>query len=123
MQENLQEAILELHKTLTVVVLEADVGAKSWEKLVHNIEKRSEHRQKYVLNFLRQLEPLHVKVINIKTQFCATPEMWENMTLMFETVDFPEMRKLKSVLSEIKTMWLVFKEQYREYIEAEKYGA
>lgn len=97
----MHDEILRLHALLNDVVLEAGVGPKGWA----HIANPTEHKAPAVLACLQDMEPLCNEVTRIKSQFCATPEMWENMEALFSEVGFPEVGKLERALKAIKTKW------------------
>lgn len=111
------DRILELHSLMTEIVLSCTVGAGLWEKLIHNPEKWGDRRTVFVLTFLEKLyRDEWKKILDYKTQFCATPEMWENME-MFDEDTFPEMLKLKEKQKNLKARWVAFKDEYRDLLK------
>jgi len=104
---------------MTKHVLGSGVGEKLWSKLIRNPAKWPHERIMFVRRFLIDLKKTEWQEIEyIKNQFCATDEMWDNMTLLFDEVEFPEQKRLFEARKRLKAKWIAFKQDYKDLIES-----
>lgn len=75
----------------------------------------------FIYNKLKEMEAgCWAEIERIKTQFCATPEMWENMALMFDETEFQEVVALRGAQKKLREWWAGFKEELVENVKQSK---
>ena len=115
------DEIIQLHELMTKHVVNAGVGEQRWDKLVHNIDRRSVARLELIHSFLGSLHQNEWRAIDTTWNLPnATEEMWENMEMLFDEHTFPEMKRLRDEQWKLKEKWLRFKEQYSALIKSER---
>lgn len=114
-------SVRELHTQLTFHVIRAGVGRAAWAKIAHHIERRSAARQEYIRRFLMSLRDVEWKAVNDTWNLPnATPEMWDNMLILYEDQTFPEVIRLKRCYRALRERWIAFKIVYKDYIRKER---
>jgi len=116
--------VKELHERLTEHVIRAGIGKGGWERLVHNIERKSDARQLFVQEFLLSLLRGEWRAVDeVWNLPNATPEMWENMANLYDEEAFPEMIRLRKAQRKLKERWVSFKEELKYFIKREQRDA
>ena len=117
----LVDEIINLHELMTEYMLKAGAGPKGWEKLISTVGKWSDRRLEYVHSRLKSLfENEWKNYRDIRTQFCATEEMWANMEMFFDHEAFPEQVRLRDAAKKLREAWRDFKSKYTQFLKDEK---
>lgn len=100
---------------MTYHVAKAGVGQKGWMRLIQNLHGRPFAKVQTIHAFLEHIYINEWQAIHTTwTLPNATPEMWENMELMFEEMDFHDYTRLKNDHAAMRAAWKQFKEDLKK---------
>lgn len=103
------DKILQLHKEMEKLTLEAGVSAKQYEKLVRGIERKSQDIiWQYYEFFCNVYEREYAEVHRIWTLPSMTEEVWENYYTLFRDTPFEEVTLLREARKSLKEKYVAF---------------
>lgn len=102
--------IKSLHDEMRELTLQAGVHEKSYDKVLHRLEKKPEDYVWGILEFLQNVHDReYAEVKRIWTLPFMTPEVWNNYTELFSDTKFEEVTLLKAARKTLKGRFSAFR--------------
>lgn len=104
--ESLMSEVQKLHEQMSKLTLEAGVGEKRYASLVKKTQKAAVLRVSEFLHDVSKNEYFEVhRIWNLPSM---TDEVWNNYLVLFDDVDFPEMKLLRNARRELRGRYSAF---------------